>query len=299
MASGFRLRGPIVRGNIAPMKYCCADGYQRRPAGPPVSAPYAANEGGTMSWSRITQTAVLGTLVLSLTGCSFLFVQGPPTYAQDVAYIQCTESNVLPTLDFIWGGLNLVGAIAIGQDPDSYDNSDAAILSGLAWAILSTWSGATGLDRTDACREARRRASIAARAQPLLAPAPTPTGIAAGVAEVLITPAVDTARIGQTIQLRATAYHSSGGVAPNQTFAWSSSNDAIASVGRAGLVTAHASGAVVIAARTGSVTGIARIMVVEADGTIPFLGLTPSSSPAWQTRTWLPPWQEQNREILP
>jgi hypothetical protein len=238
---------------------------------------------------------VLGTLVLSLTGCSFLFVQGPPSYAQDFAYIQCTESNVVPTLDFIWGGLNLVGAIVIGQDPDSYDNPDVAVVSGIGWFILSTWSGLTGLERTKACREGLRRASIAARAQPLPTPAPIPTGTAASVAEVLIAPAVDTVRIGQTIQLTATAYHSSGSVAPYQTFAWSSSNDAIASVGRAGLVTAHASGAVVIAARTGSVTGIARITVVEVDGTIPFSGLTASSSSAWQTRTWHPSWQGQRR----
>jgi len=42
---------------------------------------------------------------------------------------------------------------------------------------------------------------------------------------------------------------------------WSSSNDAIASVSNAGLVTAHAAGAVVIAANTGNVVGTARLVV--------------------------------------
>jgi hypothetical protein len=45
-------------------------------------------------------------------------------------------------------------------------------------------------------------------------------------------------------------------------FTWSSSNDAIASVSIAGLVTTHATGAAVIAANTANVVGIANIMVV-------------------------------------
>ena len=44
-------------------------------------------------------------------------------------------------------------------------------------------------------------------------------------------------------------------------FVWSSSNDAIASVNNAGLVTAHATGAVVIAANTDNVVGTANIVV--------------------------------------
>jgi uncharacterized protein YjdB len=44
-------------------------------------------------------------------------------------------------------------------------------------------------------------------------------------------------------------------------FAWSSSNDAIASVSSAGLVTAHGPGTVVIAANTSNVVGTASILV--------------------------------------
>ncbi|MDH3459125.1 MAG: Ig-like domain-containing protein, partial [Gemmatimonadota bacterium] len=59
------------------------------------------------------------------------------------------------------------------------------------------------------------------------------------------------------------AYNSSGGMVPNKMFAWSSSNAAIASVNNAGLVTAHASGAVVIAANTDNVVGIANMVVAS------------------------------------
>jgi len=48
---------------------------------------------------------------------------------------------------------------------------------------------------------------------------------------------------------------------PDRPFLWSSSNDAIASVSNAGLVTAHAAGTVVIAANAGNVVGTARIVV--------------------------------------
>jgi uncharacterized protein YjdB len=81
------------------------------------------------------------------------------------------------------------------------------------------------------------------------------------VQTVVVNPAMDTLSVGEQSQLRATAYNSSGGTIPDEVFRWSSSNDAVASVSNAGLVTARAPGSVVIAANTDNVVGTASIFV--------------------------------------
>lgn len=62
-------------------------------------------------------------------------------------------------------------------------------------------------------------------------------------------------------QVVATAMNSGGVSIMNKMFRWSSSNDAIASV-NSGLITAHASGEIVIAANTDNIVGTARIVVL-------------------------------------
>jgi uncharacterized protein YjdB len=81
------------------------------------------------------------------------------------------------------------------------------------------------------------------------------------VQTVVLAPAADTLAVGAQLQLVATARGSSGAEILNREFAWSSSNDAIASVSTAGLVTAHAPGTVVIAANTSNVVGTATLLV--------------------------------------
>ena len=78
---------------------------------------------------------------------------------------------------------------------------------------------------------------------------------------VVVSPADTRMAVGEQRQLSAMAHASSGALMPDQPFLWSSSNDAIASVSDAGLVTAHAAGTVVIAANAGNVVGTARIVV--------------------------------------
>jgi len=68
--------------------------------------------------------------------------------------------------------------------------------------------------------------------------------------------------VGAQLQLVAEAHGSSGAVIVNRPFTWSSSNDAVASVSNAGLVSAHAAGAVVIAANTNNVVGTVRVVVI-------------------------------------
>lgn len=91
---------------------------------------------------------------------------------------------------------------------------------------------------------------------------PVESPVQTDVAVVVLEPTVDTLRIGGERQLIATARSSSGMAVQGRLFQWVSSNDSIASVSRAGLVTAHAVGSVVVAATTEGVTGAASIVVL-------------------------------------
>ena len=120
-------------------------------------------------------------------------------------------------------------------------------------------SAIVGFNKTKKCRAAKQQ--LAERlAQQRALDREQPADIQ--VQSVILTPGVDTLAVGEQLQLTANAYDSRGAIIPNRMFAWSSSNDAIASVNAAGTVTAHATGEVVVAARTGDVVGTANLVVV-------------------------------------
>ena len=197
-------------------------------------------------------------LLTAASGCGFLFVHGPPTGHEQLEYIPCTESDAGPILDIVWGGLNVLGAIVIASSPDEYDNPDLAVASGVAWGVISTASATSGFKKVSACKNARQalaQRQAARGAIPIVVPD------SAALIAVVITPAVDTIAAGAQRQLVATAHGSSGATVSGRTFTWSSSNDAIASVSNAGLVSAHAPGSVIIAANTNNVVGTATIVV--------------------------------------
>jgi uncharacterized protein YjdB len=204
---------------------------------------------------------VLGVLSFGTTGCGFLLTHGPPDDHRERTSFSCTESNGGPIVDVVWAVLNLAGATIIASDPDQFENSDAAIVGSLTWTAVGTASAVVGFNKTKRCRAAKRE--LASRHEAALdqrvGPEPAPADLV--VRAVVISPAADTLTVGGRLQLRATAYNSSGGVIPNKAFSWSSSNDAIASVSPAGLVTAHASGRVVVAANTDNFVGTASIFV--------------------------------------
>ena len=197
-------------------------------------------------------------LLTAASGCGFLFVHGPPTGHEQLEYIPCTESDAGPILDIVWGGLNVLGALVIASSPEEYENPDLATASGLGWGVVSAFSAASGFKKVSACKNARQ-----AWAQRQAARGAIPISVpesGAGTA-VVITPAVDTLAVGAQRQLVATAHNSSGATVSGRMFTWSSSNDAIASVSNAGLVSAHAPGSVIIAANTNNVVGTAMLVV--------------------------------------
>jgi hypothetical protein len=95
-----------------------------------------------------------GILVLgaSGTGCSFVFVDGPPAGHKKMQYFDCSTSNWLPVVDVGLGaiyGLSAVGA-AVDSNQEKTQLAGLAVLTG---ALVA--SGAYGFQRTSACREAK------------------------------------------------------------------------------------------------------------------------------------------------
>jgi len=200
---------------------------------------------------------LLGLLALLQAGCGFVFTKGPPTGHEQMAAFSCTESDAGPILDVVWAGLNVLGALTVASDPSSYEDPTAIEVSGVAWGVFSSFSAASGFKKAKQCRAALQQlAERNAQRGGVAVPTDLPS-----VAVVVVSPADDSVRVGEQRQLVATAQNSSGTLIPNREFRWSSSNDAVASVNNAGLVSAHAAGTVVIAANTGNVVGTARIVV--------------------------------------
>lgn len=78
---------------------------------------------------------------------------------------------------------------------------------------------------------------------------------------VTLSPATITLRVGNTRQFTATAKNATGTVITGRTFAWSSSNSAIATVDQSGNVTALSPGNVVIASQVDNVFGNSSVTV--------------------------------------
>lgn len=86
-----------------------------------------------------------------------------------------------------------------------------------------------------------------------------PSGV---VAVVQVTPALDTlVALGSTLQLQAVAKDAGGRTISGRTFTWRSSNQGVATVSGAGLVTAVSTGTATISAETGGVSGSATTVV--------------------------------------
>lgn len=107
---------------------------------------------------RRAVTVVLTVLVvpLSVGGCGFIFVNGPPENHQEMNYFNCTESEVGPILDGVWAGLNAAGAVTAAINPDDYENSGAIITSGLIWTGVSGAASIVGQNKVSDCRQAKR-----------------------------------------------------------------------------------------------------------------------------------------------
>jgi hypothetical protein len=123
-------------------------------------------------------------------GCSFVFVDGPPTEHAKLAYFDCTSTYGLPVAD---GLIALSGALGAGEtlnqskqayaDKNSGASRNAAAGADIALAGLMTASAVYGIVQTARCDRAKEdlRARIFAPSlhrpelpPPLRVPAPAP-----------------------------------------------------------------------------------------------------------------------------
>ena len=112
--------------------------------------------------------------MFAVSGCGLLFVEGPPgTIPEDATSVRCTESKTLPTIDYVWAGLNAIGSfIFLGQrealkrevesqprGATSYqlEESRRLYVTGLSASLqglLFVLSGNRGRKKVRACRDA-------------------------------------------------------------------------------------------------------------------------------------------------
>ena len=97
----------------------------------------------------------IAVVLFAVSGCGFLLVEGPPrVIPENATSVRCTESKTLPTLDAVWAGINLVGAILAASNPDAYEDANTIFWVGTSWTIFSGFSAKSGFDKAADCREA-------------------------------------------------------------------------------------------------------------------------------------------------
>jgi hypothetical protein len=99
-------------------------------------------------------------IALAQTGCSFLFVKGPPSNERNIAPDEmpvgrsCTRSYTAPVLDTIWAGLHGLSLVMLGAASESSTkNRDSLIGIEIAWLTLAVSSAVWGYTKVGECRE--------------------------------------------------------------------------------------------------------------------------------------------------
>lgn len=106
---------------------------------------------------HLATRSLIGAMILTMllgSGCSLLFVHGPPEDHATLARFDCTESNAVPVLDVIWAGLNGLGAASVdGANPQH----DQIVGVGVAWLVVSGISAVYGFTKVSHCNDAKRQ----------------------------------------------------------------------------------------------------------------------------------------------
>lgn len=92
-----------------------------------------------------------------VSGCSLVFVHGPPEDHAELDSFACTESRTRPILDFILAGSSFLAA---GQSQPDYGPAYGAATTDNSYNILGALlygiSGAVGMSRVNECRRAKQ-----------------------------------------------------------------------------------------------------------------------------------------------
>ena len=92
-------------------------------------------------------------LPFTWSGCSYLFVSGPPDNKARPDSFDCTTSNGWPIFDAIYGTINTAADLAMASRAGS--NQGVYAVGALGSAVLWGSSSMVGFGRTSRCREAK------------------------------------------------------------------------------------------------------------------------------------------------
>jgi hypothetical protein len=125
----------------------------------------------------LIRVGLIGTMAFALvlhSGCSFLFVKGPPVDHAGLATFECSDSKAWPTFDLIWAALNGIGAASAAEDETNPDRGQI-ITVGLVWLAVSGVASVYGFSKVSECEQAKRaRDDRYGRGVAGPAPAPSP-----------------------------------------------------------------------------------------------------------------------------
>ncbi len=113
-----------------------------------------------MSSQRIANhfrvAALIACLSMPLASCGLIFSHAPPVGHEQMNYFTCTEGNTAPVLDLVWGGLNVLGALAAASDQAAYENPGQIMAVGVGWGVVSGLGAVSGFRKSAECRAAKR-----------------------------------------------------------------------------------------------------------------------------------------------
>jgi hypothetical protein len=108
-------------------------------------------------------------VVVVLSGCSFMFVSGPPPNHEQLPSFSCSESRAAPVVDTILAALQVLNlATAAGNTDEEWNNRfngnppisrDTAVPLYVATTVLTTVSAYYGYKNTGECRAAKEQAA--------------------------------------------------------------------------------------------------------------------------------------------
>jgi hypothetical protein len=105
----------------------------------------------------VRRIGLISALILAVSlqsGCSYLFIKGPPANHAQMPSFRCSESSAWAVVDAIWAGLNGVGA-AVAAGDDANPDQDQIVLVGLGWLVLSGTSAIYGFSKVSECNSAK------------------------------------------------------------------------------------------------------------------------------------------------
>jgi hypothetical protein len=113
--------------------------------------------------SRLALLAIaVASLLTSSSGCSLIFVDGPPDQHRQLAYFDCTSSNLAPVVDMVMGGAEGIAVLGSAADTSASFHNNSDLIAPAITAAAFVASGIIGFRRVAECKEAKNALAMRA-----------------------------------------------------------------------------------------------------------------------------------------